>query len=180
VAASQLFEALHDYTFTMGASEDAEPGRLLEESGVSITITGLVGAYSDPGHLMVYPDTGGVRRGPSQFAVFFHALPVGGGPRPDRDETCDAMSDPLVTEVRWFSHCRLPTGVTTTDRPTWRMVPTPTGRSDAAAAMTRWRSCPTTGDRRPAITLLSSVCQILEPNRVAEITSGSQRAPTSV
>ena len=34
--------------------------------------------------------------------------------------------------------------------------------------------------RRPSITLLSSMCQILEPNKVAEITSGSQRAPTCV
>jgi hypothetical protein len=56
---------------------------------------------------------------------------------------CQIHSSP-----RWFSHCRLPTGVTTTDRPIWRMVPAPTGRSGAAAGVTRWRSCPTTGDRR--------------------------------
>lgn len=65
-----------------GTATAAAKRAVLEESGVSITITGLVGVYSDPGHLMVYPDTGEVRRGPSQFAVCFDALPVGGRPRP--------------------------------------------------------------------------------------------------
>jgi hypothetical protein len=40
--------------------------------------------YTDPGHIIAYPDTGEVRQ---QFAVCFHAMPVSGHPRPDRSET---------------------------------------------------------------------------------------------
>jgi|tagenome__1003787_1003787.scaffolds.fasta_scaffold20087132_2 ADP-ribose pyrophosphatase YjhB (NUDIX family) len=66
-----------------------------EESGVTVTITQLVGVYTDPGHIMVYPATGEVRQ---QFAVCFHALPVAGEPHPDHDETCEAA---------WFDPRRL-------------------------------------------------------------------------
>jgi ADP-ribose pyrophosphatase YjhB (NUDIX family) len=58
-----------------------------EESGVVIRVTDLLGVYSDPGHIMVYPATGEARQ---QFAVCFHARPVDGGPEPDHDETCEA------------------------------------------------------------------------------------------
>ena len=58
-----------------------------EESGVVIRVTDLLGVYSDPGHIMVYPATGEARQ---QFAVCFHARPVEGGPQPDHDETCEA------------------------------------------------------------------------------------------
>ncbi|MFD1519117.1 NUDIX domain-containing protein [Pseudonocardia yunnanensis] len=58
-----------------------------EESGVSIRVTRLVGVFTDPGHVMVYPATGEARQ---QFAVCFHAVPRCGEPQPDHDETCDA------------------------------------------------------------------------------------------
>lgn len=58
-----------------------------EESGVTIMVTQLSGVYTDPGHIMVYPDTGEVRQ---QFAVCFHADRLDGRPRPDHDETCEA------------------------------------------------------------------------------------------
>jgi 8-oxo-dGTP pyrophosphatase MutT (NUDIX family) len=58
-----------------------------EESGVTIRITDLVGVYTDPGHVIVYPATGEARQ---QFAVCFHARPVRGAPQPDHDETCEA------------------------------------------------------------------------------------------
>jgi ADP-ribose pyrophosphatase YjhB (NUDIX family) len=58
-----------------------------EESGVTIKVTDLLGVYSDPGHVMLYPATGEARQ---QFAVCFHARPVNGGPEPDHDETCEA------------------------------------------------------------------------------------------
>jgi 8-oxo-dGTP diphosphatase len=58
-----------------------------EESGVQIKVTELAGVYTDPGHIMVYPDTGEVRQ---QFAMCFHADPLHGEPRPDHDETCEA------------------------------------------------------------------------------------------
>jgi 8-oxo-dGTP pyrophosphatase MutT (NUDIX family) len=63
-----------------------------EESGVTVQVTGLLGVYTDPGHVMVYPATGEVRQ---QFAVCFHAAPIDGRLRPDRTETCAvAWTDP--------------------------------------------------------------------------------------
>ena len=58
-----------------------------EESGVTVEVTRLAGVYTDPGHVMFYPDTGEARQ---QFAVCFLASPVAGRPRPDGDETCEA------------------------------------------------------------------------------------------
>jgi ADP-ribose pyrophosphatase YjhB (NUDIX family) len=72
----------------LGESATAAVKReVLEESGVSITITGLVGVYSDPGHLMVYPDTGEVRH---QFAVCFNALPSAAVRAPTGIRACPA------------------------------------------------------------------------------------------
>ena len=45
-----------------------------EETGISIEVTGLVGIYSDPGHVIAYDD-GEVRQ---EFSVCFHGQPVGG------------------------------------------------------------------------------------------------------
>jgi ADP-ribose pyrophosphatase YjhB (NUDIX family) len=67
--------------------ESAAPAaerEVAEETGVTVKVTHLLGVYTDPGHLMAYPDTGEVRQ---QFAVCFHATPLDGHPRPDRHET---------------------------------------------------------------------------------------------
>ena len=69
------------------AAVAAAEREVAEESGVVIRVTDLLGVYSDPGHIMVYPATGEARQ---QFAVCFHARPVEGGPEPDHDETCEA------------------------------------------------------------------------------------------
>lgn len=61
-----------------------------EEAGVVVRVTGVAGVYSDPGHVLAYPD-GDVRQ---QVAVTFHAIGAGAGdPRPDGSET---------TAARWF------------------------------------------------------------------------------
>ena len=67
-----------------------------EESGVTVEVTGLAGVYTDPGHVMFYPDTGEARQ---QFAVCFFACPIAGRPRPDGDET---------SEAAWVPPGRLP------------------------------------------------------------------------
>jgi 8-oxo-dGTP pyrophosphatase MutT (NUDIX family) len=58
-----------------------------EESGVTIALTGLVGVYSDPTHVLLDPD-GTVHQ---QLALCFHAVPVTPDdthqPRPDGIET---------------------------------------------------------------------------------------------
>jgi ADP-ribose pyrophosphatase YjhB (NUDIX family) len=57
--------------------------QVAEETGVMIELTGLVGIYSDPGHVMAYDD-GEVRQ---QFSVCFAARLISGEARPDDTET---------------------------------------------------------------------------------------------
>jgi 8-oxo-dGTP diphosphatase len=57
-----------------------------EETGVSVVVTGLVGLFTDPGHV-VRSRTGTVRQ---QFVVVCSARPVAGAPRGDGYETSDA------------------------------------------------------------------------------------------
>jgi 8-oxo-dGTP pyrophosphatase MutT (NUDIX family) len=57
-----------------------------EEAGVQVLVTGLIGLFSDPAHVVRSPD-GEVRQ---QFVVLFRARAVGGSPRGDMQETSDA------------------------------------------------------------------------------------------
>jgi len=59
-----------------------------EETGLTVELTGMVGIYTDPGHVMAYDD-GEVRQ---EFSVCFHARVLSGEPREDGSET---------KEVRW-------------------------------------------------------------------------------
>ena len=67
-----------------------------EESGITVEITGLVGIYTDPGHVIADPRDGQVRQ---PFAVCFHARPLSGSPGGDQVETSDA---------RWFTAGDMP------------------------------------------------------------------------
>jgi ADP-ribose pyrophosphatase YjhB (NUDIX family) len=67
---------------------DAAAREVEEETGIIVEITGLVGIYTDPGHVMQYSD-GEVRQ---EFSVCFHGVPMGGEAREDGSET---------KEVRW-------------------------------------------------------------------------------
>ncbi|MGW4896004.1 NUDIX domain-containing protein [Kitasatospora sp. NPDC004240] len=64
-----------------------------EETGIRVRVVGLVGVYSDPGHVIAYPD-GEVRQ---EFSLTLRARPVGGELR--------ASSESL--EVRWVSRSEL-------------------------------------------------------------------------
>jgi ADP-ribose pyrophosphatase YjhB (NUDIX family) len=66
-----------------------------EETGVVVQLVGLVGIYTDPGHVMQYSD-GEVRQ---EFSVCFHGLAVRGAPRKDGSET---------KEVRWVQPSEIP------------------------------------------------------------------------
>ena len=61
-----------------------------EETGYDVEITGLVGIYTDPNHLIEYTSNGEVRQ---EFSVVFTARPVGGEPRPNAE----------ATEIEWFT-----------------------------------------------------------------------------
>ncbi|MEU6245994.1 NUDIX domain-containing protein [Glycomyces sp. NPDC047010] len=54
-----------------------------EETGLDIEITGVIGLYTDPGHLIEYSD-GEVRQ---QFSVAFRGEPVGGALRTSSEST---------------------------------------------------------------------------------------------
>jgi ADP-ribose pyrophosphatase YjhB (NUDIX family) len=58
---------------------------VVEETGVQVEITGLVGIYSNPRHVVEYAD-GEVRQ---QFSVCFSARPISGAPS-ETDETSEA------------------------------------------------------------------------------------------
>jgi ADP-ribose pyrophosphatase YjhB (NUDIX family) len=60
----------------------------LEESGMECEITGLVGIYSDPKHIILYTSNGEARQ---EFSIVLIGRPLRGEPTPS-DET---------TEVRW-------------------------------------------------------------------------------
>ena len=60
----------------------------LEESGIECTITGIVGIYSDPRHVILYTSNGEVRQ---EFSVVLTARPLSGQPTPSSESS----------EVRW-------------------------------------------------------------------------------
>ena len=59
-----------------------------EETGIECEITGLVGIYTDPKHVILYTSNGEVRQ---EFSIVLTARPVGGQPTPSSEST----------EVRW-------------------------------------------------------------------------------
>ncbi len=61
-----------------------------EETGVQVEITGLVGIYTDPRHVILYTSNGEVRQ---EFSAVFTARPLAGTPTPS-DES---------REVHWVA-----------------------------------------------------------------------------
>jgi ADP-ribose pyrophosphatase YjhB (NUDIX family) len=61
-----------------------------EETGIRAEVTGLVGIYTDPRHVILYTSNGEVRQ---EFSVVFTARPLGGEPTPS-DES---------REVHWIA-----------------------------------------------------------------------------
>ena len=59
-----------------------------EETGIECEITGLVGIYTDPKHLILYTSNGEVRQ---EFSILLTAVAIGGQPTPSSEST----------EVRW-------------------------------------------------------------------------------
>ncbi len=66
-----------------------------EETGIDCEITGMIGIYTNPRHVMAYDD-GEVRQ---EFSVCFHARVLSGQPREDGSET---------KEVRWVEPADVP------------------------------------------------------------------------
>ena len=67
---------------------DAAVRETLEETGVRVEVTGLLGIYSDPGHVIHFTSNDEVRR---EFSVVLTARPVSGEPATSTESS----------EVRW-------------------------------------------------------------------------------
>ncbi len=65
-----------------------------EESGIDCSITGLVGIYTDPKHVILYTSNGEARQ---EFSILLTARATGGAPTPS-DES---------SEVRWVPRADL-------------------------------------------------------------------------
>jgi 8-oxo-dGTP pyrophosphatase MutT (NUDIX family) len=67
----------------------------VEETGVAVEVTALIGIYSNPAHVVAFGN-GDVRQ---EFSICFRARPVGGEPRLSNEST----------DVRWVARERIPT-----------------------------------------------------------------------
>ncbi|TQS21380.1 MULTISPECIES: NUDIX hydrolase [unclassified Microbispora] len=68
----------------------------LEETGIVCEITGLVGTYTDPRHVILYTSNGEARQ---EFSIVLTARPVSGEPTPSSEST----------EVRWVPRAEVET-----------------------------------------------------------------------
>jgi ADP-ribose pyrophosphatase YjhB (NUDIX family) len=66
-----------------------------EESGIECEITGIVGIYSDPKHVILYTSNGEARQ---EFSIVLTARPLSGQPTPSSESS----------EVRWVSESEVP------------------------------------------------------------------------
>jgi len=66
---------------------DTVAREVMEETGIQVRTTGLIGIYSNPSHVMAYAN-GEVRQ---EFSICFRAKPYGGAPRTSSESS----------EVRW-------------------------------------------------------------------------------
>jgi 8-oxo-dGTP pyrophosphatase MutT (NUDIX family) len=67
---------------------DAAVRETREETGIDCEVTGIVGIYTDPRHVILYTSNGEVRQ---EFSIVVTARPLGGEPTPSSEST----------EVRW-------------------------------------------------------------------------------
>ncbi|MET7420495.1 NUDIX domain-containing protein [Dactylosporangium sp. NPDC005555] len=54
----------------------------LEETGIHVEVTGLVGIYTDPRHVILYTSNGEARQ---EFSIVYTARPLGGTPTPSSE-----------------------------------------------------------------------------------------------
>ncbi|MFY1689456.1 NUDIX domain-containing protein [Plantactinospora sp. WMMB782] len=89
---------------TLGAAVVRE---VREETGLDVELTGILGIYTDPRHVIAYAD-GEVRQ---EFVVAFTARPVGGNLAVSAESTEVAWFDPAaVVDLRMHESVRLRIG----------------------------------------------------------------------
>jgi len=76
-----------------------------EETGIECEVTGLVGIYTDPKHVILYTSDGEVRQ---EFSVVFTARPVGGTPTPSSESrSVEWVDSSLLDELTMDRSMRL-------------------------------------------------------------------------
>jgi ADP-ribose pyrophosphatase YjhB (NUDIX family) len=73
---------------------DAAVRETREETGITCEITGLVGIYTNPNHVILYTSNGEVRQ---EFSIVFTARPVGGVLQPSSESAEPQWVAPDVT-----------------------------------------------------------------------------------
>ena len=75
----------------------------LEESGIECAITGIVGIYSDPRHVILYTSNGEARQ---EFSIVLTARPWPGGQRRAASQArSTGCRCPRSTGTRWTGRC---------------------------------------------------------------------------
>jgi 8-oxo-dGTP pyrophosphatase MutT (NUDIX family) len=72
-----------------------------EETGITCEITGLVGIYTDPKHVIHYTSNDEVRQ---EFSIVLTARPLGGAPTPSEESSQVHWVDPIDVEVLEMDH----------------------------------------------------------------------------
>lgn len=67
-----------------------------EETGIDVEITGLVGIYTNPRHVIEYTSDGEVRQ---EFSIVFVARPVGGEPTTSSESSEVTWLDPATLDT---------------------------------------------------------------------------------
>ena len=74
-----------------------------EESGIDCEITGLVGIYTDPKHVILYTSNGEARQ---EFSIVLTGRPVGASSPPAASQAkCAGFLPPISTASRWIAPC---------------------------------------------------------------------------
>jgi 8-oxo-dGTP pyrophosphatase MutT (NUDIX family) len=80
---------------------DAAVRETREESGIDCEVTGLVGIYTNPRHVILYTSDGEVRQ---EFSIVLTARPRGGQPTPSSETSQVAWIDPADFDSLAMQH----------------------------------------------------------------------------
>ena len=78
-----------------------------EETGIKVEVTGLIGIFTDPRHVILYTSDGEVRQ---EFSVVYTARPLSGEPTPSSESR----------EVKWVDPAAIE--ALTMDRSMWKRI----------------------------------------------------------
>jgi 8-oxo-dGTP pyrophosphatase MutT (NUDIX family) len=109
--------ALPGGAIDLGESVAQAAREALEATGIECEVTGIVGIYSDPKHVILYTSNGEARQ---EFSIVLTARPISGQPTPGRESS----------DVRWVPEAELPSY--TMDRSMRIRINDFLSRSDAA------------------------------------------------